>query len=115
MQLCSVAQVLVVVTLPCLSPLLSTVLTLTILISVLVNGQRRGHCRFVEGGCHCGHVCKPSWLCVCCHWVLLLVVIESPVQSQSLTSRGLDQDQDWSTKAPIPQKTRLDQSKTTKN
>ena len=43
------------------------------------------------------------------------IVIESLVQSQSLTSRGLDRDWDWSTKAPIPQKTRLDWSKTTKD
>jgi len=35
------------------------------------------------------------------------IVIESPVQSRFLTSRGLDQDWDWSTKVSIPQKTRL--------
>ena len=46
---------------------------------------------------------------------IYFLVIESPVQSWSLTSRGLDWDQDQSTKAPIPQKTRLDQSKTAKN
>ena len=51
----------------------------------------------------------------CLDWWMQIVVIESLVQSQSLTSRGLDQDQDQSTKAPIPQKTGLDWSKTAKN
>ena len=48
-------------------------------------------------------------------WRRSMIVIESLVQSRSLTSRGLDRDRDWSTKAPIPQKTGLDRSKTAKN
>ena len=45
-------------------------------------------------------------------WGVPSLVIESPVRSWSLTSRGLNRDWDQSTKAPIPQKTGLDWSKT---
>src|SRR6266700_683360 len=43
-------------------------------------------------------------------WSEHRLVIESPVQSQFLTSSGLDRDRDWSTKVLIPQKTGLDHS-----
>ena len=73
MQLCSIAQLLVVVALPCLLPLSSTILALAITLCVLVNHRGQGCFHFVEGSCHCGHVCKPSCLHICHHWVLLLV------------------------------------------
>lgn len=73
MQLCSVAQVLVVVALPRLSPLSSTVLALAVTVCVLFDRRGRGRFRFVEGGCRCGRVCEPSCLRICRRWALLLV------------------------------------------
>ena len=73
MQLCSIAQVLVVVALPRLSPLSSTVLALAVTLCVPVDRRGQGRFHFVEGGYRCGRVCEPSCHRVCRRWALLLV------------------------------------------